>query len=134
MFINSMNLAAFKIAITLITAINGQAHTEKLVTRADSVTGFYDYNYSGQSVPLPSSFKGACNDLAQADQHKISSIKVIPDTNCVFYAEKNCTGRSFGVVQDIPDFKPLNFNDIISSFNCYAVVATVEDPNCPVDV
>ncbi|KAJ8473421.1 hypothetical protein ONZ45_g16301 [Pleurotus djamor] len=128
MTINSKNFLAFAVTAAPLAAVNGQAH------RADSVTGYYDYNYSGQSVPLPNSFKGACNDLAQADQHKISSIKVIPDTNCVFYADKNCTGQSFGVVQDIPDFKPLNFNDVISSFNCYAVVATGEDLNCPVDV
>ncbi|KAJ8502873.1 hypothetical protein ONZ45_g11356 [Pleurotus djamor] len=82
MAINFKNLAGFVTAIVAVVAVTGDA---RLVARADSVTVFHDVNYRGHWVFAPNS-NGACHNVGAGDNDKISSIKVGPDTNCVFYA------------------------------------------------
>ncbi|KAJ8473420.1 hypothetical protein ONZ45_g16302 [Pleurotus djamor] len=134
MTFNYKNLVAFVTAVVFVAAVNVQARIKKIAAREDSVTAFYAVNYGGQAVSVPTSVKGACQDVAAGDNDQISSIRLIPDTDCIFYTAYNCSGTLLAVIQDIPDLRLFNFNDVISSFNCYTVVATGEDLSCPVGV
>ncbi|KAJ8494867.1 hypothetical protein ONZ45_g13089 [Pleurotus djamor] len=130
MAVNFKNLAVFVTAIVALVAVDGEA---RLVARADSVTVFHDVNYRGHWVFAPNS-SGACHNVGAGDNDKISSIKVGPDTNCVFYAGADKDGVAKSIVKS---FKTTGFvyllnhgldtekMDAMFGWACYQVELTI---------
>ncbi|KAJ8515895.1 hypothetical protein ONZ45_g6748 [Pleurotus djamor] len=119
----SKQIIAFVVAAaSLVAASPVGVEAREIVAvfqRADSVTVCHNVNFGGPCVFAPNS-NGVCHNVGASDNDVISSIRLGAATNCIFWADGGCSGSSLFVSQDIPDLRNFGFNDVISSFTCFA--------------
>ncbi|KAJ8481088.1 hypothetical protein ONZ45_g15430 [Pleurotus djamor] len=121
----SKQLAVLVVSVAALVAASPiaevEARAENIFPRADSVTVCHNDNYGSPCIYAPNS-NGQCHNVGSLDNDKISSIRLGPNTNCIFWTNFGCTGSALFVNSDKPTLHNEGFNDVISSFLCYGFV------------